>query len=591
MSSNQFVLAYACQSELPMSEEELTTRIVEATKHLDKIVTAEPEAIRIGDGRTGFIVWRHGRPNLDWPSVTIRGGEGAAWLHVPAAAGSPKDGIDPVTLARDFVDGRLDRDEMGLPSALMLWDELGLEIMNDRLGMTRIFEFDMAGFGKIWSSRQGLAHVFGGLEPALEASTWHEMATIGWPIHGKTHLGSGEQLVGSTSISVKRDGTVVKTNDRDMWRDSIWEGQVPSLAESAKGMIRYSRIAEWWHRKPIADLSGGKDSRVTAAAAIRAGVVDTVRTVNTDPGEVDTARTLVALSGSNIEHRIDEVAPPKTPEGGVFERFLSLQRAWEGALNALSAYRAPTFKTFQPGASVRINGLGGEAIQGVTQVGPKSRVKLQGQGPGPGRDHLVYLATARALGVTEEARNGLEASIDRFVDAAHSAGMSTATMVVDYFYHFSKMTYWAHPQATNSTILPLYSPQLMPRTMWSLKHPTPYGEIHRQLLEEIDPSWADVPFYKSGPTSRTVARMWENPDWRETAEVVADGVSQLEAYSRPVVLQMIEAGDNGSARPVNEFAFSRIMWELSFREYAREVGAAAKITKARVDDVRSRVRS
>src|SRR5690625_6510061 len=82
--------------------------------------------------------------------------------------------------------------------------------------------------------------------------------------------------------------------------------------------------------------------------------------------------------------------------------------------------------------------------------------------------------------------------------------MDNAYMVVDYFYHFSKMPFWAHPQGTNGTVLPLYSPHLLPRTMWSLRNHSEYGELHRSLLRNIKPSWAEVPFYKSAPGSRTV---------------------------------------------------------------------------------------
>src|SRR5699024_2544746 len=104
-------------------------------------------------------------------------------------------------------------------------------------------------------------------------------------------------------------------SDRDSWIRATADGDVPSTADGARDMMRSLGIASWLPGKPTADLSGGKDSRVTAAAAIRAGIVDTVRTVNPDTGEVDTARGLLRLADEPVEHRIDAVVQPKKPEG------------------------------------------------------------------------------------------------------------------------------------------------------------------------------------------------------------------------------------------------------------------------------------
>lgn len=585
MSSNQFVLAYACDRPDGMSDRELIIRLDAATEHL-RGIAPNVNRVHVGGARIGFAVWKFEDPGCQWPAVSRRPDEAAAWLHVPAVAGGPEDGVNAIDLSRDITSGAIDRAQMGAPCATVYWNKSGLNIANDRMGMVRLYEFDVPNFGKIWSSRQGLAHIFGGMAPRIEQSTWSEMATLGWPVHGDTHLGNGKQLGPGVIVRADNNAEVSTSSDLNEWMNSILDGSVPTVAEGAQSMIHTLETLKWWRGKPSADLSGGKDSRVTAAAAIEAGVVDTVRTVNTDPGEVETVRELLSRSGDQVTHRVDEVKQPKPPEGGAYARYMSMQRSWEGAYNALSAYRAPTFTTYRPSTTPRINGLGGEALQGQTQVGSISRAKLEGQGAEAGRDHLVGLATARAEGADESAIEAVTVAVDQFAEMAVGRGMNNAFMVVDYFYHFSKMPFWAHPQGTNGTILPLYSPQLLPRTMWSLKNYSEYGELHRALLREIKPSWASVPFYKSAPGSRTVTRMWQNDDWPEMAQMVLDNVGPLPTFSRESVLNVVEQIREGKARPKHEFVFNRVMWEVTFREYAREIEQAAALTSARVASVR-----
>ncbi|TDE96152.1 hypothetical protein EXU48_07935 [Occultella glacieicola] len=571
-----------------MSSAELRLRLDSATSHLESLVRTEVERVDVGDGRVGFSAWRYVDAGNSWPVVATREGVAAAWLHTPPAAGPIENAADPIDLARDITNGTTDRAELGAPAAAFYLSESGLRISNDRLGMVRLYEFAVKGFGHVWSSRPGLAHIFGGLVPRLEQSTWSDMATLGWAADGSAHLGNGHQMAASTTIQVDRNGHTVSSSDRDEWLRAALDGDVPSIVDGARGMVRSVAVASWWQGSPVADLSGGKDSRVTAAAAIRAGVVSTVRTVNTDTGEVDTARELLRLAGNPVAHRVDQVVEPKKPQGGVLTRYLSMHRAWEGAYNARSAYRSIEFRGFTSPSAPRINGLGGEAIQGRTMVSPAWREKLEGGGPDAGRSRLAQMVRSGAAGVTDAGIECSLASIDCFVDRALMVDMATAFMVVDYFYHFSKMPFWSMPQASSNTLLPFYSPQVLPRTMWSLSHAAAeYGQHHRDLLRELQPAWADVPFYKGSVKTRGTPWMWENADWREMSSTVLDGVGSLDTFSTRAVSQFVQEAEMGTGNVRHELALTRVMWELSFREYVKEVARAAEATSREVLRVRA----
>ncbi len=590
MSSSQFVLAYACDRPDEMSPRELMLRRDAASAHMDDVASASMERVEVGDGRTGFVVWQHPKQSISWPMARVQGDEAAAWLHVPAAAGSPDEQADPISLARGLVAGTTDPVELGAPGAVMHWSRSGLRIANDRLGMVRLYAFDVPGFGHVWSSRPGLAHIFAGMVPRLEQSVWNDMATLGWAVEGKAHLGNGRQMPASTQIHATPDGVTNEVSDRERWMRSIVDGDVPSLEEGARGMVRSLGVASWWPGRPTADLSGGKDSRVTAAAAILAGIVDTVRTVNTDTGEVDTARELLRLAGQPVEHRVDPVVQPKRPEGGVMDRYLSTQRAWEGAYNARSAYRTNPFTGFRPASAPWINGLGGEAMQGRTLLSPAWIAKMDGQGPELGRQRITAMIESGAAGVREASIEDTNRTSMRVADDAERLGLKGPFMVVDYFYNTSKMPYWSMPQAAMNTLLPFYSPQMLPRAIWATFRPTlEYGRLHRELLREILPVWADEPYYKGSAKTRATPWMWENEDWEELSDVVLDGVSTVETFDPSRVETYVADANAGKGTVKTELVLSRVMWELSFREFAKVVEARAAETARQVQELRARV--
>lgn len=590
MSSRNFVLAYACNRDDPMSKEELRLRTDVATEHVESLHRAEIERTHVGNGRTGFIAWRTAHSGSSWPSAVSRPDEGAAWIHIPSAAGSSEDGVDPVRLAREVTDGTVDRVEMGAPAAAMYWNRDGLRIANDRLGMARLYQFAVPGFGTVWSTRSGLAHIFSGLPPAIEQSTWSEIGTLGWNISGRSHLGNGRQMVASTTARATPRGLVETTSDRDEWILATTSGDVPSYAEAAHGMVDAMSALSWWTNKPAADLSGGKDSRVTAAAAIRAGVVDAVRTLNTDSGEVDTARELLGLADNPVEHRVVDKQPPKAPEGGVLARFVSMQRLSEGGYNAVSAHRSAVFKGILPQSTPTINGIGGEAIQGHTMASGASGEQLVSQDAEAGQQWLMRHVKANLIAMDEEAAAPAREAIDAYVEHAQSLGFTTAFQVIDFFYHFSRMPYWSQPQMNPGVLLPFYSPKVMPRTMWSLTNPSQeYGRPHRELLREIQPTWADVPFYKGSPKSRSIPWMWENDDWEDLRDIVRDGVSSLESFSPTKVEKLVYEAESGEGRVHHEIGLARVMWELSFREFAEEITQMTRRTADGVERIRARI--
>lgn len=584
MANKQFVLAYATKT--PMSAEELEARIDQVTKHVRPLMRGEVSWTAVGDTQTGFIVWTTDARTCTWPSAVHGENEGAAWIHVPSAAGSPSSGVDPMSLARRAVTGELPRVELGAPCAVVHWHKGELRIVNDVLGMCRLFSFNMPDFGRVWSTRYGMAHIFSGTLPTVNNQTWEGMATLGWTASGRTHMGEGTQMMPFTDVRATPHGGVTEYQNLHTWMRSILDGDEPSIEDAALDMSRSLERADWWPQRPVADLSGGKDSRVTAAAAILAGTTDAVRTIDTDSGEVSTASQLVALLDLPIHHQVLPVTKPTSKGNELLERYLSLHEAWEGAYLARTAYRTGAFRGFSYAPSPSINGLGGEAMQGKTLLGGKWDELLRDADSETGMKRLEHMIRVGA-GSSTTAGDAVLAEGRNFHAAAKSAGFTSAYAFMDYFYNFSKMPFWSIPLANENSLLPYYSPRMIERAIWSMEHPWEYGEMHKELLRSLIPSWADVPFYKPSAKTRSTTWMWQNSDWPEAKSIILEATKSLDTFSTEKIHTFLQEVEGGTGAVKHETAFSRIIWEWTFRMHveslSRDVADSAACIRAVVN--------
>ncbi|MEX5275306.1 hypothetical protein RF638_15370 [Kocuria sp. CPCC 205235] len=579
MTSKQFVLSYATNT--PMLGRELETRIQGASRHVAGLLGDSFSVTHIGDNRSGFVVWESEGTRVTWPAVVKNDNEGAAWLHIPAVAGTPDDAQDALSLARNVMSGRVDRVELGAPCAAIYWNNGQLRIVNDNLGMVRFFEYDMPDFGTVWCTRSGLAHVFAAVEPAMDDQAWAGMATLGWNATGRTHMGSGRQLPPRSKISVNSSGGVLTTQTSHDWMRSVLAGPEPSMAVAARDMSHSLSRALWWPQPAIADLSGGKDSRVTAAAAIRSGAVHRLRTMDTDSGEVMTAKQLVGLLDTAVQHSIAPVSQPASRGDDLLNRYKLLHQAWEGAYNARTAYRTSAVKTFKYAAAPKINGLGGEAMQGKSLLGGKWDERLRGADIEVGFERLEHMVRVGA-GSSDEAGDKVVDEVRAFKTGAIEMKFTNAYAFMDYFYNRSKMPFWSLPLAQENYLLPYYSARMLERIIWSNKYPRKYGEMHKEILRSLVPAWSEIAFYKPSARTRSVSWMWENSDWAEARQVVEEGRSSSNHYSEKKISTYLARVDGGAGSVKEETAFSRILWERTFRDYVMRVASEAARVKREV---------
>jgi len=580
MSSSIGFLAYVFSKE--NSDEVLTLRKNHAEKHLEKINRGALVRTEVGDGGSGFVAWSLQNSTMKWEPYLRRGDAGVAWLHVPSVAGGPDSGVDEWELADAVLGGRVGADEIGAPFAVARWHRGQLEIVNDMLGLVRLFHFRFEG-GDVWTTRPGLAHVFMGEVPKKNQLAWSGMATLGWATSGSTQLGEGRQLPGGTRVAGSLHAGRRSLDVQNVFANWLYDARMsdePAPETSVRDMELYMSTAKRWPRKAISDLSGGKDSRVVAAIGIRTGAIESVRTIATDHGEVETAQHLMSLIDTDVTHLVVPRKDPSRPGGSFVDRVSSQHTAWEGRYLSTTAYNSAKFQGFGPAGAPTFNGLGGEVMAGGNLLGAWYDRLIDA----PGDAAVGKLATMAnvGLGVSAEAKEIVASDIKQYVPRAADMGITSAAGVMDIFYHLDKMPNWSIPYATPNIITPLFAPSLLKFAAQRTGAPMEYGEAHRRLLREAIPSWADVPFYKPSAKKRAVQFIWEHGDWAEIRAFVAERSESLETFDTEITSAVLTSVENGDAAKREEIFIQRLIWEATFDGYLVELASEARSTAAAI---------
>ena len=581
MSSSLGMIAYILTNA--ESARATDVRVKHARQHLQAVHAAPLSETRVGDRRSGIISWDT-QPNVQWNSMSTRAGAGTCWLHIPSVAGGPDSEIDPWDLATETLNGSMELADLGSPYAVTRWEGGTIRIANDVLGLARLFQYRFDG-GVVWTTRQGLAHIFAGVAPERNPTAWAGMATMGWAPGGETQLGYGTQVPGGSRIQATYNSERVDIETHGEfpgWLSRVRDESAPTTHQNVNDAELLMMTAKRWPGASVADLSGGKDSRVVAALGIRSQSISGVRTLNTDPGEVETARRLIALADNPVPHHIVEVNSKSAPQDPFEVRLASKHRAFEGRYLAHSALSS-TFNGFHSASQPRFSGLGGEVIEGGNFATGSWKEKLIGGRIGVAHDRLAKLAGS--IGTSANASEMSMATAERFVDAATDMGASTAGEVMDLFYCRDRMPFWSVTFATPNFLCPLFAPSLLRLAMHSLGAPLEKSALHTNLIREALPAWTHVPFYKPEFATRTVAPLWERAEWGQIKQYVERNIDASDAYDPQGLRDILSAVEAGQAGKSHEVAIVRFLWDRTFTPYVDEISFASRRVREELHSV------
>lgn len=419
-----------------------------------------------------------------------------------------------------------------------------LEAWNDLFGFGRSYYVRNDDFVAV-GNHIGMLSMFSSEPLTVDEYGCDVQAQIGfWP-ENNSPMEQVTRLDGSEVVSISPGGDVDihrYSSFEEWYRYREVEPDFQAVAESMR--LSTSNCGAIAFETPIVHLSGGQDSRVTAAAWIAGGKPARVVTNGTLPGEVVIAQQLMdslkverSLEERGIEYKVNEPNPRAYAEFSMEDRVETAMLMWDGDF-ATGNLKGPVRKSLTRGR-LTIGGANGEVMHGIyyaTEAALQAVRKL---------DHPVDKLFKYFPGRynTEESRPNTELFLERRKQFTVDMGHTDAT-ALNVFQMTSKYRRWINNQMGAAYFILLLNPVFVRASMDLTPEQRVDRVMQRKLAGALIPSWEDVPYYKSTLAESTVInkakanRSWEtSPGYMEK---ILHQRTDWQRYFDPVKMKELE---------------------------------------------------
>ena len=360
-----------------------------------------------------------------------------------------------------------------------------LELFTDRLGAYPVF-VSRSGDGVAFSNSAEVLRRLRGTT-AVDGTAVASLIGGGWSLSGHPLWADVRRLPRGTRLRITPDG---ERSDELLPASAIaawFEAREFDAEHAAAALVDSVRaLAGWPGRPDVVPVTGGRDSRLVLAAALRAGIDFRAVTVGGESApDVVIAQAWCERAGIPHE-RLDE------PPGGTF-----------------FDHRAAAERTAIIGGGAAVadapGGIPGDAVAGPLAVwhsGQGGEIARGIYGHTAGADHLYRTFVARRPGRPEllsaEGEQRVRAEIERFTDEMVAAGVPPAE-VPDAFYLLQRMGMWAamgHSvvEWIRDTTSPLWSTSVIPHMLAVPPDRRAREAFHIDVLRALAPELVPVPF-------------------------------------------------------------------------------------------------
>jgi len=461
-----------------------------------------------------------------WPVLTSDGPVTAVSLGLPVGADVSGG---PVALARRLLGGTDVHRSVVPPFGLIALDADGrFAVQQDWLGMCRLFTRTADGI-TVLCSRPSLLATFldGAVEPDLDA--WGSYAVGGYfaedlsPVRGVRLLRAGERITGRRRTGGGWDLTSETRYAVDDVVLAGWAGQGRPLDDSlelaATAITSAASSITGLYADEIAlGLSGGKDSRLIAAALIAAGLEPRFTTNEDTAAEGETARRLMQLLREKRGLRPDHLlvksgAAESVLAAGLHERVVRLQQMYD--------FQFPASYTARPAVRERLRdfatpasftGAAGELSTGAWY--PQD-AEQTGEQVALARLTSAVPKDVAAASVVEAAHERITARLD------HAKGLGLSGLhLIDYIFLTDRLRRWCTSAYSVGMVTPFLAPGFVSATFGLTAAQKRERLLHTNLIGRLVPEWSDVPFVSISTGTSTATRIWEGDGVRVIADLL-----------------------------------------------------------------------
>ncbi len=314
----------------------------------------------------------------------------------------------------------------------------------------------------------------------------------GWPLGGRP-VWAAVRRVAPGLLSLHPEG-------REGHRDLLLASDVARMCGAGFDSLAAARtlvdsvraLADWPGRSSVVPVTGGRDSRLVLAGALRAGIpFEAVTGGAPDSPDVVAARAVCEAAG--IGHELLPADPHGDPWSTPIEAARVLGLTTSGTASLGDAAGFPLGRVEGPPALWH-SGQGGEIARGYYRAAA-------------GRDRDAVLTglerlfcgrrPGRSEPLSENGRDRVRAGIARWVEGRLAAGAALEDLP-DLFYVDERMGSWAGPthgavEWVRDTTSPLWGARILPHLLGPSVAEREAEAFHDAVLRELAPELVDVP--------------------------------------------------------------------------------------------------
>ncbi len=455
-----------------------------------------------------------------------------------------------------------------------------LTLLTDALGVGRLYQLRFPG-GWVWSNRPAAACLFAGVRAAADLTGWRTFAATGWFMGDHTAFEQVYAVPAGAQTGYDAGGLgrferrvdVLAGLAANRRGDPLAADRVHEVADALQELAR--SVPRMWSGDLVVSLSGGRDSRMVAAAFLAAGVDIQLYTNDAEAGEATTARRLVSALAMPVRHRVDSGPWTTVSDEGapLLEQALGWHRLQEGSRMATYLSTRPPAGLAYP-QHIGVSGGAGEIAHG--HYYPPDIADLVALPYGRRVESICERLVSRVVrraGVSPEAKAAAAWQVRRVLDSATTAGLDDAK-VLDYFYAAERVRRWGTTAEGNGVVSPLLVPEFLRAAFDLSPEQRRQNALHRAVTGHLIPVWKDMPYYRRSSSEVVPSlrpRMAFAPDHELIGAVVADPGSWGDAFDAKSVEREWQGLRSGESRPQGESLLQRVIWRAVFDDYLAEL--------------------
>lgn len=366
-----------------------------------------------------------------------------------------------------------------------------LEVWTDALGAYPLYAVRAGGATWFSNNPELLRSLHGGRD--LDLTALAGLLGGGWPLDGHPVWSAVRRIDRGAVVRVGPDGTTrgAARLPTEEIVSMIGAGLDPRAA--ARTLVAAMRgLADWPGRPSVVPVTGGRDSRLVLASALRAGVDFTAATGGA-PADPDVARARELCRTAGIAHRL----LPADPHGDAFsapETAARLLAATAGGTASLADAAGFPMGPRDGALELWHSGQGGEIARGYYGAAAADAPALA--------EHLYRRFAGRRPGRVEPLSQRGSAlvvgQLRAWVDEQLAAGAHPSD-VPDLFYLLRRMGTWAGPthgavEYVRDTTSPLWSWRMLPHLLGLPAEQRAAERFHLEALRELAPELVGLPF-------------------------------------------------------------------------------------------------